>query len=52
VGGHKTKREPASEAFRELIRRRKRRKLLKLVGKVETDRRYDYKKERRAREVS
>ena len=49
VGGYRTKRETVNEALREFIQRRKRLELLKLVGKVEYDRRYDYKQERRAR---
>jgi Arc/MetJ family transcription regulator len=49
VGGYRTKRETVNEALREFIQRRKRLELLKLVGKVEYDQRYDYKQERRAR---
>ncbi len=49
VGGYPTKRETVNEALREFIQRRRRLELLKLVGKVEYDRRYDYKRERRSR---
>ncbi|MHC4472593.1 MAG: type II toxin-antitoxin system VapB family antitoxin [Planctomycetota bacterium] len=49
LGGHRTKREAVNEALREYIDRRKRRRVLDLVGKVEWDPEYDYKKERRAR---
>ena len=49
VGGYRTKRQTVNEALREFIQRRKRLELLKLVGKVEYDERYDYKRERRAR---
>jgi Arc/MetJ family transcription regulator len=49
VGGHRTKRQTVNEALREFVQRRKRLELLKLVGKVEYDQRYDYKQERRAR---
>ena len=49
VGGHRTKRETVNEALREFIQRRQRLELAKLVGRVEYDPRYDYKKERRAR---
>lgn len=49
VGGYRTKRQTVNEALREFIQRRKRLELLKLVGKVTYDRRYDYKQERRAR---
>lgn len=49
VGGYRTKRETVNEALREFIQRRQRLELVKLFGKVEYDRKYDYKKERRAR---
>ncbi|MBI2840760.1 MAG: type II toxin-antitoxin system VapB family antitoxin [Acidobacteria bacterium] len=49
VGGYKTKRQTVNEALREFIQRRKRLELLTLMGKVTYDRRYDYKRERRAR---
>jgi Arc/MetJ family transcription regulator len=49
VGGYRTKRQTVNEALREFIERRQRLELVKLFGKVEYDRRYDYKKERRAR---
>jgi Arc/MetJ family transcription regulator len=49
VGGYRTKRETVNEALREFIQRRQRLELVKLFGKVEYDRAYDYKKERRAR---
>jgi len=49
AGGYKTKRQTVNEALREFIQRRKRLELLKLVGKVDYERRYDYKRERRAR---
>jgi Arc/MetJ family transcription regulator len=49
IGGHRTKRETVNEALREFIQRRQRLELARLVGKVDYDSRYDYKKERRAR---
>ena len=49
VGGYRTKRETVNEALREFIQTRQRLELVKLFGKVEYDRGYDYKKERRAR---
>ena len=49
VGGYKTKRQTVNEALREFIQRRKRQELLALAGKVEYNRRYDYKQERRGR---
>jgi Arc/MetJ family transcription regulator len=49
IGGHRTKRATVNEALREFIQRRQRLELARLVGKVEYDPRYDYKRERRAR---
>jgi hypothetical protein len=49
LGGYRTNRETVNEALREFIQRRKRLELLKLVGKLAYDQRYDYKQERRAR---
>jgi len=49
IGGHRTKRATVNEALREFVQRRQRLELARLVGKVEYDPRYDYKKERRAR---
>lgn len=49
IGGYKTKRETVNEALREFIQRRQRLELVKLFGKIEYDRRYDYKAERRRR---
>jgi Arc/MetJ family transcription regulator len=49
IGGHRTKRQTVNEALREFIQRRQRLELAKLVGKVDYDPRYDYRRERRAR---
>ncbi len=49
VGGYRTKRETVNEALREFIQRRQRLELAGLVGKVDYDPKYDYKRERRAR---
>ena len=49
IGGHRPKRQTVNEALREFIQRRQRLELAKLVGKVDYDPRYDYRKERRAR---
>jgi Arc/MetJ family transcription regulator len=49
AGGYRTKRETVNEALREFVQRRKRLELVKLLGKIDYDRRYDYKKERRRR---
>jgi Arc/MetJ family transcription regulator len=49
IGGYRTKRETVNEALREFIQRRQRLELAELVGKVDYDPKYDYKRERRAR---
>lgn len=49
IGRYRTKRETVNEALREFIQRRQRLELVRLVGKVEYDPRYDYKSERRTR---
>ena len=49
VGGHKSKRETVNEALREFIQRRQRLDLLKRLGTIDYDPRYNYKKERRSR---
>jgi Arc/MetJ family transcription regulator len=47
VGGLRSRRETVDQALREFIRRWSRLALLKLVGKVEYDPRYSYRRERR-----
>ncbi|MCI0585620.1 MAG: type II toxin-antitoxin system VapB family antitoxin [Planctomycetes bacterium] len=49
LGKHRTKRAAVNEALAEYVARRKRRRILDLVGKVEWDPDYDYKAERRRR---
>lgn len=49
AGGFRTKRETVNQALREFLQRRKRLELLQLVGKVDYDPGYDYKRERRSR---
>ena len=49
LGGYRTKRETVNEALREFIQQRQRRALAKLAGKIDSDSKYDYKRERRAR---
>jgi hypothetical protein len=49
VGGHRTKRETVNAALEEYIRRRKQQKIVALFGTVKYDKRYDYKRERRAK---
>jgi Arc/MetJ family transcription regulator len=47
LGGQPTKKATVNEALTEYIKRRRRLKSLKLVGKIDFDARYDYKKSRR-----
>jgi Arc/MetJ family transcription regulator len=47
VGGRRTKRATVTEALREYIQHRKQAKIVDLFGKIEFDRKYDYKKQRR-----
>ena len=49
LGGHATKREAVNKALLDYVRRKKRRKILALAGRVEWSADYDYKKERRRR---
>lgn len=49
LGGHSTKREAVTEALLQYVGRKKRRRILDSVGKVEWDPDHDYKKERRRR---
>jgi Arc/MetJ family transcription regulator len=46
VGGEKTKKAAVTKALEEYIARRDQRRLLDLVGKLDWDPDYDYKKER------
>ena len=47
VGGHRTKKDTVTEALVEYIQRRKQAKIVRLFGKIEIDREYDHKKQRR-----
>jgi Arc/MetJ family transcription regulator len=49
LGQHRTKRETVNAALDEYIRRRKQQQILSLFGKIDYDRNYDYKQERRAK---
>ena len=49
LGRHRTKRETVNAALDEYIRRRKQQQILSLFGKIDYDRDYDYKQERRAK---
>jgi Arc/MetJ family transcription regulator len=47
VGGHGTKKATVTEALEEYIRRRKQAKIVDLFGKIDFDKKFDYKKARR-----
>jgi Arc/MetJ family transcription regulator len=49
LGGKRTKREVIEEALQEYVLRRKQQQLLKLLGTVDYDPEYDYKKQRSKR---
>ncbi|HRK18032.1 MAG TPA: type II toxin-antitoxin system VapB family antitoxin [Hyphomicrobiaceae bacterium] len=46
VSGERTKKAAVTKALQEFIARRKQRKILELVGKIDWDPEYDYKAER------
>jgi hypothetical protein len=46
VSGERTKKAAVTKALEEFIARRRQKRLLDLVGKLEWDSSYDYKKER------
>lgn len=47
VSGERTKKAAVTKALQEFIARRRQKRLLDLVGKLEWDETYDYKAERR-----
>jgi Arc/MetJ family transcription regulator len=47
LGGHVTKKATVNQALAQYIRQQKRLKSLDLIGKIEFDPKYDYKKARR-----
>jgi len=49
IGGKKTKKDTVNEALLEYIQRRKQKKIISLFGRVEYDKGYNYKVERRRR---
>lgn len=49
MGGFKTERETVNEALRQLIQRHRRREFSRLLGTIDFDPSYDYKRDRRAR---
>jgi hypothetical protein len=46
VSGERTKKAAVTKALHEFIARRRQKRLLELMGKLEWDRRFDYKAER------
>ncbi|HXN22531.1 MAG TPA: type II toxin-antitoxin system VapB family antitoxin [Candidatus Dormibacteraeota bacterium] len=51
VGGHRTKRETVTAALQEYIEHRKQQEILSLFGKIDYERGYDYKRERKAKRI-
>ena len=49
VSGERTKKAAVTKALKEFIARRRQRRLLELVGKLEWDEEFDYKAERSRR---
>jgi Arc/MetJ family transcription regulator len=47
VSGERTKKAAVTKALQEFIARRRQKRLLELIGKLEWDEAYDYKAERR-----
>ena len=49
IGKHRTKRETVTAALQEYIAHRKQQDILSLFGKIDYDRGYDYKRERKTK---
>jgi Arc/MetJ family transcription regulator len=49
VSGERTKKAAVTKALREFVARRRQKRLLELMGKLEWDEAYDYKAERKRR---
>ena len=49
VGRHRTKRDTVTAALEEYIDRRKQQEILSVFGKIDYERGYDYKRERKAK---
>lgn len=47
LSGHRTKKAAVTEALREYIHRRKQAHIVKLFGKIDIDKTYDYKRARK-----
>lgn len=46
IGNHKTKKSAVTEALKEYIQRRKQLEIIKIFGKIDYDKDYDYKAQR------
>jgi hypothetical protein len=51
IGRHRTKRETVTAALQEYIAHRKQQGILSLFGKIDYERDYDYKRERKAKRI-
>jgi Arc/MetJ family transcription regulator len=51
IGRHRTKRETVTAALAEYIAHRKQQEILTLFGKIDYERRFDYKRERKSKRV-
>jgi Arc/MetJ family transcription regulator len=49
IGGHRTKKAVVTEALQEYIDRRKQLQMLNLLGRIDYDPDYDYKRQRKKR---
>ena len=49
IGGHRTKKAVVTEALQEYIYRRKQLQMLNLLGRIDYDPGYDYKRQRKKR---
>ena len=49
IGGHRTKKAVVTEALQEYIQRRKQLQMLNLLGRIDYDPGYDYKRQRKKR---
>ncbi len=46
IGNHRTKKSAVTEALKEYIQRRKQLEIIKIFGKIDYDKDYDYKAQR------
>jgi len=52
LSGEKTKKAAVNKALREFVARREQKEIVQLFGKLDWDRKYDYKKDRSRNELS